>query len=1112
MKEEEKLLRSVALQNAQSILAARQRAEQELSRAREALQQQSEWLRITLASIGDAVISTDAEGRVTFLNAVAESLTGWVQADGVGRPLPEVFCIVNEHTRQPAENPALRALREGTVVGLANHTVLIARDGRERPIDDSAAPMRGHDGAAIGAVLVFRDVAERKQAEAALRESEERHRKLADNLPSGFIYQVVHAPDESRRFAYVSGGVESLCGVTPAEVVADPARLYGLIAEEDQVRVRATEDAALRERKPFDCRFRIHTPGGRAQWLHCRSAMRTLPDGGAVWEGIAIDVTEQMLAEQSLRESETRHRFLADLAAATQPLTDPADVMAVAARLLAEHLGVDRCAYAEVEHEAVFVITGDHARGGVPSIVGRWPVSAFGVECARLMLANEPYVVTAVDSDPRVGADDLPAYRATTIQAVICVPLHKGGKFTAAMAVHQKVPRHWTPAEVQLVVTVVARCWEALERAYVARTLRESEARYRAIVEATPECVKLLDPEGRLLQMNPAGLAMLEADGPEAALGRCVYDVIAPEYRDRFRDLNERVCRGERGTLGFEIIGLRGTRRYMETNAVPLPSPGGGFTQLAVTRDVTERVAAERSLKESEERYRQAAAAAATAAEANAKFRAFFEQGTNFAGVLTLDGMVVEANRLCLDACGFAREEVIGRPFWECGWWDQSTALVDMVRAACHQAAGGRMFRAETDYFVAVGARRVVDLILAPVTDDAGRVLFVAATGTDVTERREMEESLRDSDRKKDEFIALLAHELRNPLAPIRNGLQVIRLAGGDPGAVAQARDMMDRQLSHMVRLIDDLLDVSRIGQNKMELRRERVQLTDVVSSAVETARPLIDAGAHELNVSLPQRPIFLDADLTRLAQVFSNLLTNSAKFTPHGGRIWLSAERRGSEVVVSVRDTGIGIPDASLSAIFDMFSQVDRSIERTRGGLGIGLALVKGLVEMHGGTVSAASEGEDKGSTFTVTLPALTGQAEPAVPQSEGRRASSRRILVVDDSRDGADSLAMMLRLLGNEVRTANDGIVAVEQAEAFKPEVILMDVGMPRMNGLDATRSIRAQEWGRSMTIIALTGWGQEEDKERSRAAGCDAHLVKPIDPSDLERLLGEGRERGA
>jgi PAS domain S-box-containing protein len=388
----------------------------------------------------------------------------------------------------------------------------------------------------------------------------------------------------------------------------------------------------------------------------------------------------------------------------------------------------------------------------------------------------------------------------------------------------------------------------------------------------------------------------------------------------------------------------------------------------------------------------------------------------------------------------------------------------------------------------------------------------------DITVRRQDEEALkkqserlRQTDRQKDDFLALLAHELRNPLAPLRNGLHVMRLASGDPDAVAQARAMMERQLGHMVRLIDDLLDASRIGRNKMELRRSRVLLSEVVDNAVETARPAIESAGHTLAISLPPGPVFLDADLTRLAQVLSNLLTNSAKYTEHGGQIWLTAERNADEAIVSVRDNGIGIPADALPRVFEMFSQVGRTIERSTGGLGIGLALVKGLVEMHGGTVTAESDGPAMGSNFTVRLPALVSITEPApaaAPPQDARPSagSGKRILVVDDSRASARTLATVLKLLGHEVRTAYDGIEAVEAAQEFHPEIVLMDVGMPRLNGYDAARRIREQPWAQAAIIIALTGWGREGDRIQSEEAGCNAHLVKPVNLADLQTLLSE------
>ncbi|HEY2909428.1 MAG TPA: ATP-binding protein, partial [Gemmataceae bacterium] len=369
---------------------------------------------------------------------------------------------------------------------------------------------------------------------------------------------------------------------------------------------------------------------------------------------------------------------------------------------------------------------------------------------------------------------------------------------------------------------------------------------------------------------------------------------------------------------------------------------------------------------------------------------------------------------------------------------------------------------------------------------------------------------LREQDRRKDEFLALLAHELRNPLAPIRNGLQVLRLAGADADAGAPTRAMMERQLAHMVRLIDDLLDVSRISTNKMELRRSRVLLADALSSAVETARPAIEEAGHELTLALPQEPVYLNADLTRLAQIFGNLLSNSAKYTAHGGSIRLAAERHGQQIEVSVHDNGIGIPAESLPNIFDMFSQVDRSIERATGGLGIGLALVKGMVEMHGGTVSAASPGIGKGSTFTVRLPVAEEAAEEnretSSEEPAAKKSPRRRILVVDDNLDSAASMAMMLTMTGNEVRTAHDGLEAVAAARDFHPQAVLMDVGMPRLNGYEAARRIRELPDGQSVIIIALTGWGQEADKVLSKEAGCNGHLVKPVSLADLEKVLAE------
>lgn len=373
-------------------------------------------------------------------------------------------------------------------------------------------------------------------------------------------------------------------------------------------------------------------------------------------------------------------------------------------------------------------------------------------------------------------------------------------------------------------------------------------------------------------------------------------------------------------------------------------------------------------------------------------------------------------------------------------------------------------------------------------------------------ENAQLYRELRQADQRKDEFLATLAHELRNPLAPIRNGLQVLRLAGSGGELGNQARSMMERQLNQMVRLVDDLLDVSRITRNKLQLRTERVSLAAVINIAVETSRPLMEQAGHTFSLTLPSAPIYLDADLTRLAQVFSNLLNNAAKYTEPGGHISLTGVLKGAEVIVEVRDNGLGIPADALLRIFELFSQVDSHKERAQGGLGIGLTLVRRLVEMHGGTIAAQSDGPGRGSQFIVQLPIAKATPQESTSQgNDGLSASvKRRILVVDDNCDSAMSLGMMLNLMGNETHLEHDGLAAVEAAEKFRPDMILLDIGLPKLNGYDACRLIRQRPWSRQIVIIALTGWGQEEDRRRSQDAGFDHHLVKPLDISALQMLM--------
>jgi signal transduction histidine kinase len=404
------------------------------------------------------------------------------------------------------------------------------------------------------------------------------------------------------------------------------------------------------------------------------------------------------------------------------------------------------------------------------------------------------------------------------------------------------------------------------------------------------------------------------------------------------------------------------------------------------------------------------------------------------------------------------------------------------------------------------------DYLIKGQVDSAmlGRALRYAIERARIEELlRQRVEQLAVMDRRKDEFLATLAHELRNPLAPIRNSLHILRMSGGGGPAVDRVHEMMERQVNHMIRLVDDLMEVSRITRGKIELRKERIELAAILRSAVETSRPLIEAARHELAISLPAEPVMLDADPVRLSQVVANLLNNAAKYTEEGGQIRLTARREGEEVAVSVKDTGLGIPANMLPRIFDMFAQVDRTLNRSQGGLGIGLTLARTLVEMHGGRIEAHSEGVRQGSEFTLRLPIASEtsseqEGQPATSSQQSARLRQQRVLVVDDNHDAADSLGLLLKFLGTDAYVVYDGPSALEALRIYQPSIVFLDIGMPGMDGHEVARQMRKSPGCDDLMLIAMTGWGQEEDRRRSKAAGFDHHLVKPANADALQALL--------
>ncbi|HEY7171089.1 MAG TPA: PAS domain S-box protein [Vicinamibacterales bacterium] len=886
-----------------------------------------ELLRVTLLSIGDAVMTTDVAGRVTSMNAVAETLTGWSQADALGQPLEQVFHIVNEVTRQPVANPATKALHDGVVVGLANHTVLLDKDGGEHPIDDSAAPIRDEQGQVSGCVLIFRDVSTQRRVE------QERTRQL---MTARLLASIIESSDDAIISKSLDGVIQSwnesaerLFGHSAAQAVG---RHISLIIPPDRLHEEDRIIASLKAGERID-HFeteRVRADGGRILVSLTISPIRD--DRGAVVGASKIvrDVTRQRHAEQRER------LLLADAASANAKFQ------------------------AFFEQSALFA--------GVIDVSG-----------AVIDVNRQAWEGCGYSREQIVGK-----------------PFWEGPWWGGSTG--------------------------------VAKRLEEAAGR--------------------------------------AARGA--------------------VFRGE-----IPYSRADGGERIADVMIQPITGADGGVLFLAwAGADITDRKRAEADRE---------------------KFVTLVENSTDFIGMCDLAGVPFFVNRAGLEMAGLAdlgearRTPVQSFFFPE----DQPRIMQEFLPQVLQRGHGEIEVRFR---HFKTGEARWMAYKVVVLPDAAGHPVAFATVSQDVTERKRLADSLQtlaaelsEADRRKNEFLAMLAHELRNPLAPISNAARALRLGGGDNEAVRSASAMLERQVTQMSRLVDDLLDMSRITRGRIELRKSRVELATVVHQAVEAVRAHYNGLNHDLSVTLPPRPVQLDADPARLAQVIANLLNNACKFTDRGGQIRLTVTEERGEVVIRVRDSGIGIAAEHLSRVFDMFTQIDTSLERSRDGLGIGLTLVKTLVEMHGGSVEARSDGIGRGSEFTVRLPIVeTLEAAPSPAGEPAVATGSRRILIVDDSEDGAESLAMLLEFGGHQTWQAHDGLDAITMAERLRPDVVLLDIGLPRMNGYEVCRRIRQEPWGRDLVLVALTGWGQDEDRRQSLDAGFNAHMVKPVDHDALLEFL--------
>jgi PAS domain S-box-containing protein len=881
----------------------------------------SEHLRVTLSSIGDAVISTDSLARVKFMNHVAEKLTGWTSQDASGLPLDQVFRIVNEETRGEVENPAIRCMRDGVIVGPANHTILLARDGTEFPIDDSAAPIRDLRGEIVGCVLTFRDNTARRKAEAALRESENRFRTLADSAPALIWINGTEGCE------YVNREYLDYLGVHPPDVCNYDWTQF--VHPDDRENYVNSYMEALQNRTEFHADFRFRRHDGEYRWFRS---------------------------------------------------------------------------------------------------IGR----------------------------PRLG---------------------EGGEFLGMIGVSIDITE--------------------------SRSSENASARLAAIVESSVDAIISKSLDGIIETWNQGAERIFGYEANEV-IGKPITILIPQDRIDEEPEILERIRRGE-PVEHYETVRQTKAGAFINISLTvsPIRDPDGCITGASkVARYITEQKRLEGLMQLSEVRYRR-----------------LFQTAKD--GILIFDtetGRIIDANAHMTILTWLELEQMLGKELHEIGLFPGPEENREML----HDLLRDRYVRYDQIPFRNSRGELLEVDFMSNVYEEGSRTVAQCIV-REVTERVELErrirsqaEALAEEYRRKDQFLAMLSHELRNPLAPIRGALHVLKLEspGQENPIQTEAREVIERQLANLTRLISDLLEISRVTSGRIHLTRATVDLNQIVEHAVQTARPLIDQRNHELVVKLCDEQVWTNADSTRMEEVFINLLTNAAKYTDEGGRIEVICEQEGHEAIFRVSDNGMGIDPVLLRdrRLFQLFTQADKSLDRAAGGLGIGLSLVQRIVELHGGTVDAESEGLGKGTQFIVRIPTVaapTGtprEDQPPAPKCPKQRPQVSRVLLVEDNRDAALMLAHVLRNKGLQVEFAHDGPDGLRRAREWKPEVVFLDIGLPGLDGYEVARYLRGDPETAAIHLIAMTGYGLEKDIQLARDAGFDAHIVKPFDLAELDQLLSE------
>ena len=1044
-----------------------------------------------LESITDAFFAVDRDWRFTYLNRQAQRVLNRQPRDLLGKVLWDVYPgLVGSEFEKVYRSAAAGREAASATAYYPDH---------DRWYEVHVYP--GPDGVSV----YFRDVSDRKRAEAQLRDSEERFRAAFEQSVVGMVFA-----DPEGRVSRVNDAFCALVGRRPDQLLGRTSREYTHADDIDRnVNILGRLKARKAESTVYEKRY--VRPDGSV--VVAQVSLSSVHDAA----GNAVGVVAIVQDITARKRAEDQDRFLLALEDETRPLEDPAEITRAHARLLAEHLRVDRCAYADFEPDGeTFNLTGDYNRG-VPSIVGRYSLDQFGEEFARLTREGLPTVIADVLRYPPPFADPA-AYAAVMIRAMIAAPLHKGGRPVAGLAVHSTVPRRWLPDEVELVQQVAARCWESIERAKVQRSLRRSEEQYRSLFDSIDQgfCVVrvLFDERGapldyRFLETNPA---FQQQTGLVGAVGRTARELV-PTLEERWFQVYGRVAATGESARFEESSEPMG--RWFDVHAFRTGDPADRKVAI-LFKDITAAKKVEAALRESERRFRDMA-----------------DTAPAILWVTEADGYCSFLSRGWYELTGQTEDQGLGFGWTNAAHPDDRVAareaFVAAIEARVEYAVDFRVRRADGVYRWVIDAGR-------PRFGPGGEFLGFIGSVIDITDRKLAEDERRrllDSERAargeaerqgrmKDDFLATLSHELRTPLNAILGWSQILRT-----GSTSSAEDLaeglatIERNARAQTQIIEDLLDMSRIISGKVRLDVQRVDLANVVRAGIETLRPAADAKGLQMHAALDPAAGPVTGDPNRLHQVFWNLLNNAVKFTPKGGHVHVVLERVDSHIEVSVIDTGQGISESFLPHVFDRFRQADASTTRRHGGLGLGLSIVKQLVELHGGAVRANSAGEGKGATFTVILPltAINADLAPegdrrhpgAAPQEPSAmdlcpRLAGVKVLVVDDEPDARGLIKRLLDDCDAVVVTAGSVAQALELIHSQPPDVLISDIGMPGEDGYTLIRRVRAlgAERGGRVPALALTAYARSEDRMRAVAAGYQMHVAKPVEPAELVMMV--------